>query len=1147
MNPRKTRHLLELLKRVRRLEPEGRAGFLADLRRRDPDSAAELAALVERDSEPGLDAPEDPWSEASLAQTRRYLDRVLTHPPPSREDPFVPRRIGPYRILRILGEGAAGLVYEAWQEAPRRRVALKVLKPGRFGPERLRRFRQEVDALGRLHHPGIATIFEGGTLELERGLQPFLVMELVEGEDLIAHASRGHLSLRQRIELLIRTADAVSHAHERGVVHRDLKPDNVLVTRDGEPKVIDFGIAALVSDAGESRTRLTRTGEILGTVAYMSPEQLGGRGSRPTFASDVFALGVLSYELLGGRRPIPTAGRSVPEILHSVRSGDPSRLGALDPRLRGNLECIVGKAMEKRPQDRYPDARALADDLRAHVEGGTLAARPPRAGERMVRFLRRHRVLTGWTAALFLLLIVALALALRSRAIERDNAKRANRLLYRSAIAAASYALSSHDLEGARSRLESLPDGSRGWEWSYVRSSLESWLYELQGTAAPTGDPAFLPGGEVAVARDDRTVAVWGAGESRPSLVLEAGVALTTLCRSQPPGRIVAGTAEGRILGWDLDSGRCTPHAASLGYAVERMDCAEDGTLVAYGYGTLLVIRPDATSYRIEKLGHLVEGDVAVNRAGTRVAVMQRDWNVPWGSRSEIVWIDPRTGERAGKTSIHGEPIAVTFTPDGKRLVVGDRQRSVVVVDARTFAVERTLLGHAGPVTSVAVSPDGKEILSASEDGTIRMWDAERGSLLGVYRHGWETPVAVAANPANRTFVAAARDGRGMRCWSLDPTKGTILRGHSSYVYSAVFSPDGSLVASAGYRGFDPSVRLWDPLTGELLATFDAGPDKVWATFSPDGTRLLFGDTQSGHADALDWVTRERHPHGDHSRDADIEEDVTSETLEAWRSRQACYLDRAGEGVPQGYMDTGFSRDGRWVARRADSSTVEVRDARGELVRVLEGRELFGHPDFSPDGRTLACGSLDHDVYLWEWQHGSEPVRLEGHTGSVYNVRFHPDGSRFASCGNDNRILVWDSETLDPMIELRGHTRYVFRVEWSPDGTMLASSSGDLTVRIWDSVPRAVRYRQARAAARDSEQVRPQLERWVAERGFDEAARLWQETPGMTPSRRASGRRVLLELCRAGARGTDADAPRTDTGARAPGSGPSGARRAGNE
>ncbi len=314
------------------------------------------------------------------------------------------RTVGSYELVRRLGEGGAGVVWEAWQRSPRRLVALKLLHPGRA--RAARRFRREAELLGWLDHPGIARVYESGVAETPAGPQPFIAMELVRGERIDGWLARRATPARERLALLARLCDAVHHAHQRGVVHRDLKAANVLVDERGQPRVLDFGVAHA---AGGEDSRQTAAGEVVGTLASMSPEQVRGEPGPPDPRDDVYALGVLAYELLGGRRPFALEGLALHEAARVVLEQEPEPLSRLDSLWRGDVEVIVAKAMAKERARRYASAEELGRDLRRVLDGEPILARPASRALRLARFARRHRSLVATLAAVLVALLLATA------------------------------------------------------------------------------------------------------------------------------------------------------------------------------------------------------------------------------------------------------------------------------------------------------------------------------------------------------------------------------------------------------------------------------------------------------------------------------------------------------------------------------------------------------------------------------------------------------------------------------------------------------------------------------------------------------------------------------------------------------------------
>jgi tetratricopeptide (TPR) repeat protein len=314
------------------------------------------------------------------------------------EEP-VPARIGHYRILRLLGEGGMGAVYEAEQDLPHRTVALKLIRAGYAGAETLRRFENEAQALGRLQHPGIAQIYEAG----RAGNQPYFAMELVHGEDVLAYCEHHKLTVPERLELFAKICDAVQHAHQRGLIHRDLKPANILVEESGQPRILDFGVARL-TDSDAHATRQTDIGQLVGTLAYMSPEQVLGEPEELDTRSDVYALGVILYELLAGQKPY-VIGRQIHEVVRTIREEEPGALSSVNRTYRGDIETIVGKALEKDKTRRYSSAAELGADIRHHLGDEPITARPPSTTYQLQKFARRNKALVIGVAAVFAVLV----------------------------------------------------------------------------------------------------------------------------------------------------------------------------------------------------------------------------------------------------------------------------------------------------------------------------------------------------------------------------------------------------------------------------------------------------------------------------------------------------------------------------------------------------------------------------------------------------------------------------------------------------------------------------------------------------------------------------------------------------------------------
>lgn len=391
--------------------------FLVLPRGRGYDQRFNSAVAIMHASEDQPDPREASTSGASLASAAvRNLAAAIAE-----SDLALPERMGAYRIVALLGRGGMGTVYEAEQDWPKRTVALKVIAAGLMTATMRERFKWEADVLARLEHPGIAHIYEAGIATTDPAApQPYFAMELVRGERLDRYIARANPPLDARLRILIDICQAVHHAHTKGVIHRDLKPANILITDDCKPKILDFGVARAIDSDLQSTTLHTESGALVGTLPYMAPEQAAGKVNELDTSSDVYALGVIAYELLSGRMPYSLRDKPLHEAVRVICQDEPSRLSSVDRSLRGDVETIVQKAMEKDKSRRYPTAGELAADVRRFLDYEPITARPPGTWYQLRKFTRRNKLLVGSVAAIMLVLAAGIVTSLRFAFQARD-------------------------------------------------------------------------------------------------------------------------------------------------------------------------------------------------------------------------------------------------------------------------------------------------------------------------------------------------------------------------------------------------------------------------------------------------------------------------------------------------------------------------------------------------------------------------------------------------------------------------------------------------------------------------------------------------------------------------------------------------------
>jgi WD40 repeat protein/serine/threonine protein kinase len=938
---------------------------------------------------------------------------------------------GDYELIEEIARGGMGVVYRARQISLNRPVALKMILSGQLATPALKqRFHTEAEAAARLDHPNIVPIYEIG----EHQGQQYLSMKLIKGGTLADVASfrkkaatppfdKRAASLQDVATLIAKVARAVHNAHQRGVLHRDLKPTNILMDEQGEPHITDFGLAKLA----EGDSSLTMSAAILGTPAYMPPEQAAGLGKGLTTAADIYSLGAILYELITGE--LPFVGETPLEVMRKVVEEEPTAPSAVWRRLGEpalstkspidrDLETICLKCLNKDPLRRYGSAEMLADDLDCWRNGEPISARPVNAAEKLWSWCRRK---PAFASSLFLILVLLLIVVIGSPiAMFRINHERQSteHLLYIANINRAQAAWEQNNVGLVHQLLEETQNSPyRGFEWYYWQRLTHLEQRAFRGHLAEVISVAVSPDGQwVASTSLDRTVKVWELATGRERLTIHGHAGpIFSVAFSTDGQRLITGSEDKTARVWDAVSGRELLRLEGHTHNVELVAFSRDDRRIVTGDVNRIVRLWDATTgLELRKFaGHIAALSPDGRSIVTTGGFVEVGGNLGGdrASNQATLW-DVESGRDLIRFKGHRDVVMwVAFSRDGQRVVTGSRDKTAKVWDTATGTNLVTLTGHDEQINSVAFSREGKRIVTASSDQTAKIWDTGTGQLLLTLKgHSGEINSATFSSD-DRLIITAGAD-KTVKVWDAEASREMItLDGHNPKLCGLAFYPDGKRIVTGAYNG---QVKVWDVTTGQVLFKL-AGTD---VAFSLDGRQIM----------------------------------TTRGWMKLWDAESGREL-RTFPGHKNAIDGVAFSPDGLRIVTGSADKTAVVWDVRSgkEIFKLLGHTNGVRRVAFSPDGRRIVTGSLDGTARLWDATNGAEIFRFKDHGARVIGVTFAPNGHQILSGDETGTGLLWEMATGRVVLTLKGHRSAIQCFTFSPDSRRILTGSDDHTAKLWET------------------------------------------------------------------------------------------------